>query len=194
MDTAERTALIIRDQRIANGRNLGYRLKDVGQDIVIEPNQTIECGTDYHVEDDVYIKGHLIGNIRTSKKITIANGGSITGNVVCHQLVIESSGTLTGNLDVNSVIVHEYGYLHSEMVNAEGIMVYGEANILYLDIKDIIVKNSGHVTSDNIHCHNLMACDMAFVKAETIEIRDALRRKDSAKISAIITVLNGDPS
>ncbi len=49
---------------------------------------------------EVVVRGTVVGNVHTSERIDIRNGGSLTGDVVAHSVSIEEGAYFKGSIDM----------------------------------------------------------------------------------------------
>lgn len=69
----------------------------VGAYLHIGPDAVVHS----HIEArEVVVRGAVVGNVNTSERIEIRNGGSLTGDVVAHSVSIEEGAYFKGSIDM----------------------------------------------------------------------------------------------
>ncbi len=71
----------------------------------IQTNDTLIIGESGHVEAEVkaghcIVMGVMIGNIRATGKVEVANTGKITGNLFSPVLIVQEGGMIEGNISM----------------------------------------------------------------------------------------------
>lgn len=139
---AERTATVIRDQRVQFGRRVTSVLQTIREPVILESSEEYIKGEELDV--DVLVSGTFHGTIQTTKTIEVR--GHVRGFLKAPSVIIAKGGRVEGDIEWNNST-------DTDVINR--ISVEGEV-VGNVCMKEVFVKNAGiihgSVTAEAIVC------------------------------------------